>query len=448
MEVLHISPAHPYPGGAFSAQFKVIKLRVLPDGFPAASEVCGRITFLILYDDALQSSALLKEGQLLLVYRPFIMSNEQEVLFGRVEDHTSEAFSHVKVTARCEVLRALTADCSPPDLSLLPFHLLLGCTTVVCVVSNLLLTSAKQSAAVDERRAAVADRYQARVSDAFLDVTRSPLLFDPADALPHMLGVSLVAQLVRREPHCLVLRPAPGTSRSSSSPCKTCSLGEFFLSTVSVSADIGDLLYLSGLQIASVSSAEAQARGGASLSGCTGPGGRCARVTSVRCALASNKSRSYESASWVCNLSRLVSLAVSPSLFPPLSLRALAAVDDSIGVHVVHAYIAKPDELCAGAPTGVGETFPKRHKATTSSVVLFDGTGQMRADVSSSLMALTPFDQSCLQQLAFLVTLSKSLDQSEYSLVIHVIAEINPSNSAMAYRKRLKELILPIKILV
>ena len=81
---------------------------------------------------------LWRVGSILFLYRPYMMLNSEELLFGTSTLQTSSAFTHSEVHRQCEIISSLlaaNAEVVPPD-EFVSFHLLYGCITVCAVVKN------------------------------------------------------------------------------------------------------------------------------------------------------------------------------------------------------------------------------------------------------------------------------------------------------------------------
>jgi hypothetical protein len=128
--VVYISGLFEYPTH-FNKQYRVIKLRVRHQ-----SQRRPMTLLLILYDDQVHLASVWKEQDVLFIYRPYLMMNCDELLFGSSVDHSSQSFQHKEIHRTADIIASLTASSSDCN-DVQSFHLLYGCITVCCLVENM-----------------------------------------------------------------------------------------------------------------------------------------------------------------------------------------------------------------------------------------------------------------------------------------------------------------------
>ena len=162
VQVTNIGVAVPHPVSS-STVVLVVQLQVihpdearLSDNGPASignkrerPENSPRTVYMILLDEQVSLARLWQAGDLLLVYRPYVGLNAQEVLFGS-RTHGSSAFG-AHAMAHDVVHRAVSdLDGALDDPWTLPVHFFYGGITVCCVVRGTVSNSDFHSARMQE----------------------------------------------------------------------------------------------------------------------------------------------------------------------------------------------------------------------------------------------------------------------------------------------------------
>ena len=122
VEVVQIGEGRPHPSRQQS-QYLVVRLRML---------FTDRETHLILFDDQLRLASLWRTGMVLLLFRPYVVMNIDEALFGSCIS-VAGPMTHSVVTRAAPELAHLPH-------TVLPVHLLYGAVTVVAAVSGIIET--------------------------------------------------------------------------------------------------------------------------------------------------------------------------------------------------------------------------------------------------------------------------------------------------------------------
>ena len=118
VEVIEIGEGRPHPSKQQS-QYLVVRLRML---------FTDRETLLILFDDQLRLASLWHAGMVLLLFRPYVVMNTDEALFGCSVSVVSErSFEAVPELAHA----------SHYPHTMLPVHFLYGSVTVVAAVAGI-----------------------------------------------------------------------------------------------------------------------------------------------------------------------------------------------------------------------------------------------------------------------------------------------------------------------
>ena len=142
VEVVQIGERRPYPSKQHS-QYLVVRLRVL---------FTDRETHLILFDDQLRLAALLRTGMVLLLFRPYVVMNIDEPLFGPCNGCDTGGLMAHSVASEATTTTTTTAAeaAAAPDLAhasshqprtVFPVHLLYGTVTVMAEVSGIVETN-------------------------------------------------------------------------------------------------------------------------------------------------------------------------------------------------------------------------------------------------------------------------------------------------------------------
>ena len=134
VEVVQIGEGRPHPS-IKQSQYLVVRMRLL---------FTDRETHLILFDDQLRLASLWRPGMVLLLFRPYVVMNIDEALFGCC----------ISAVAGPMIQSVLTVTGAAPELvhashhphTVLPVHLLYGTVTVVAAVSGIVETKPAESA--------------------------------------------------------------------------------------------------------------------------------------------------------------------------------------------------------------------------------------------------------------------------------------------------------------
>ena len=132
---------------------------------------------MLLYDDQVHLSSGWKEDQILFIYRPYLMKNSSEILFG-VEFENSAAFAHKEVAPMADIIQTLVKNLDPSNS--FDFHMLYGCITVCCAIQNLelkdlrlTLTSTGKNQLLTHHESAILNKYQVkRLENSFIDMSK------------------------------------------------------------------------------------------------------------------------------------------------------------------------------------------------------------------------------------------------------------------------------------
>ena len=122
VEVIHIGEGRPHPSRQQS-QYLVVRLRLL---------FTDRETHLILFDDQLRLASLWRIGMVLLLFRPYVVMNIDEALFGSSVSVAGPMTHSVVTRAAPELAHVL----HHPHTTL-RVHLLYGAVTVVAIISGI-----------------------------------------------------------------------------------------------------------------------------------------------------------------------------------------------------------------------------------------------------------------------------------------------------------------------
>lgn len=422
-EVLYISAVLPYPS-SFNKQYQVVLLRYRPSPQSSQPPAAAYITFLILYDEHVHLSSMWEESQMLWIYRPYLMKNAEEALFGGVVDYRDKAFAYIEAPRTSEVIAQLLTVHSGSNL--VDFHLLYGCTTVICIVHNspLMISGAPL---VHPARAllynALCAKYQLPpTSHQLIDLSKSPVPFDPADGTPGMLGISMFAQVESVDDTSIYLRPIPAAP-ASGCPCK---LGLYQLPRDQAHPEPGSIFHVSGLQInasATVQSRSPHALASVMRARCSQS---CSAFTVHECSAAS--SRGFAAA--IIDVSHLVALSSSPSICPPVTmLEYLHRSQRQATVACVDAYVSMVPHEARGEESSRS----KRPRLEERRVLLFDGTVSIIAVVTPFTKDLT-YEQitSNWETLAskqapkqFKAQLSSGFREKQVVFTLAVISDLN-----------------------
>ena len=127
---MFISNVYKYPTH-HNQNYRVIQFLLLPT---SSNPLASRSILMLLYDDQVQLSSGWKEDQILFIYRPYLMKNASESLFG-VEFESSVAFAHKEVSPMAEIIQTLLKNLNHSNT--FDFHMLYGCITVSCLIEHI-----------------------------------------------------------------------------------------------------------------------------------------------------------------------------------------------------------------------------------------------------------------------------------------------------------------------
>ena len=136
-KILLISNVYKYPTH-YNQTYRVVQLLLGPS-IHRDQTVQTKTILLLLYDDQVNLSSGWREDQVLFIYRPYLMKNSTEVLFGTECDQAS-TFSYKEVYPMADIIQTLI-QCQSPGDCLFDFHLLYGCISICCVIHNMEIAS-------------------------------------------------------------------------------------------------------------------------------------------------------------------------------------------------------------------------------------------------------------------------------------------------------------------
>jgi len=142
-----ISTVRQYPTPR-AKEYIIVTMRLLHRAFPngACQSLYGGVLMLILFDDQVHMASLWRPGMFLWIHRPCLTLNAEEPVFGMTIENSSS--HHIRgmsmhgsviyhtATPIKKVLQHANDPSKSTNISLLPFHIIIGAITCVSLITG------------------------------------------------------------------------------------------------------------------------------------------------------------------------------------------------------------------------------------------------------------------------------------------------------------------------